>query len=78
MRYIITAIVAFIIGCFVGDYRECGTPCERLVRGNAPVDASLEFRQNDIALHVGDDVIVLPDEIAAAIAMDINNHLQEK
>lgn len=67
MRYVITAIVAFIIGYSVCDYR-----------GNAPVDASLEFRQDDIALHVGDDVIVLPNEIAAAIALDINQHLQEK
>lgn len=63
MRYLITGLVAFTIGFATGDYRP-------------EADASLEFRQDDIVLHVGADSIVLDNEISAAIALDINNHLK--
>lgn len=49
-----------------------------LNRFHCEKDATLEFLDDAIALHVGEDVIVLPDEIAAAISLDINKHLLEK
>lgn len=65
MRYAMTGLVAFTIGFATGDYRgQC--------------DAHLEFRQDDFVLHVGRDSIILDDAIAAAIALDINEHLNEK
>ena len=67
MRYVITAITAFAIGFFTNGHR-----------GYAPADATLEFREWDIVLHVGVDSIILPDAIAAAIALYINDHLREK
>jgi len=65
MRYAMTGLVAFAIGFATGDYRP-------------EADAHLEFRQDDIVLHVGRDSIILDDAIAAAIAMDINEHLKGK
>lgn len=67
MRYAITAVVAFAIGFFTNEYR-----------GNKLEDAQLEFRESNIVLHVGTNSIILPDEIAAVIALDINGHLREK
>lgn len=67
--------VAFAIGYATGDYSECSTLCER---ATPEADAHLEFRQDDIVLHVGRDSIILDDAIAAAIAMDINEHLKGK
>jgi hypothetical protein len=77
MRYAITAAVAFAIGFFTNEYRECGIPCEQ-DRGKESTDSRLEFRDFDIVLHVGADSFILDDAIAAAIALDINQHLEGK
>lgn len=66
MRYLATASVFFLLGLFVAE--NC----------KWEADASLEFRQDDIVLHVGADSIVLDNAIAAAIALDINEHLNNK
>jgi len=79
MRYIATAVVAFAIGFFTNEYRGYGNPCQRDPSGyGISGDATLEFRESDIVLHVGVDSIILPDAIAFAISQDINDHFRER
>lgn len=66
MRYLALISIGFLLGLFVAE--NC----------KWEADASLEFRQDDIVLHVGADSIILNDEVAAAIALDINEHLNKK
>lgn len=66
MRYLALISIGFLLGLFVAEN------CQY------EADASLEFRQDDCVLHVGADSIVLDNEVAAAIALDINQHLSVK